>query len=109
VHTVKGTADNGYSSLATLYYGRSDVGAVDLIRAANTNAPVRAAFTVGEKVNIPAYRAPAYYTVPKSAGGGWSADTIASKNGTTGAVIIQFNANTGVTFPAKPGAKVRVK
>lgn len=102
-HTVKGYNDNTPSELSYLYYGKGDSKYLDLIRAANPSHPPNATWQIGEKVAIPAFREPAYYTTTVA---NQTMADIAKKNGITSTQLQLLNPS--IVFPKPKGTKVRV-
>jgi hypothetical protein len=114
VHSVKNLGDQSYSSLAALYYGRTDADAISLIQAKNPTLGPNGPWPVGTKVNIPVFAQPKVYKVPP--GKGETAKVIAAKNGIVGtqAMVILGrwnNANESSMNPEKvfkPGSYLKV-
>lgn len=110
-HVIKGTTDNTYPALASLYYGSSAGDRIDLLQAANASTLGRSGpWGVGTKVNIPAYHPPVYYLVTIA---GQTAAQVASKNGITLTQLAYLNNPKNEayapTYPFKKGQRVRVK
>jgi hypothetical protein len=103
VHTVKGPEDNGYGTLATLYYGGNSA-AVPLLREANIALGVAGPFPVGTKVTIPAWVEPQYYVTTQTS---TALSTVAAKNGLSQAQVTALNI--GMNFPVGRNTHVRVK
>jgi hypothetical protein len=101
-HTVKGASDNTFKELARLYYGLDSADATNTLRAAN--ASKLEPFISGARITIPKFNRPRYYRATSATR---TIFAIASKNATTPAAISQLNP--GITFPVKPGIRVRVK
>lgn len=100
-HTVKGTSDNTYTELASLYYGGNLQSMLTLIHA--NNPGLNSPFKVGTIVNIPKLVQPKYY---KATAATRDAYAIARKNATTPGIVVGLNP--GMHFPVKIGARVRV-
>ncbi len=106
VHTVKGTNDNNYNKIAQLYYGHSEQATFDLVQAANPQLGITGPFSVGSKINVPAYHTPVYYTVTATS---MTASQVASKNGISVYQIEALNNVDAKTAVWHKGNKVRVK
>lgn len=108
-HYIETTGDDSYGELARLYYpthGGATEANIDLIQAANPQLPQSGPFKIGTRVNIPAYRAPKYFTATKTAN---TLAQIAAKNGVSQEAVRRLNDGaTRVTFPARVGTRVRV-
>jgi LysM repeat protein len=103
-HTVKGTSDNTFAELATLYYGHTGDGDINLIRSRNPSFSRSATLPVGTVVSIPRLVSPKYY---KATSATHTAVAIASKNGTTVERVRDLNPT--VSFPVRVGTSVRVQ
>lgn len=105
-HTVKGTSDDSYPELATLYYGQATADAITLLRAAGDNPKLGnpKTFPPGTSVYIPAWRKPRFFKATSAAR---TLYAIAKKNGTDTDSILALNP--GMNFPVKVGKKVRVR
>lgn len=104
-HTVKGSNDNTYTKLASLYYSRTDGLAIDLLQRDNVNRLGHAGpWPVGTTVKIPKWNSPSY---AKAKSGMTTLAQFAAKNGVTKTAIMEMN--DGMKFPVKIGTRVRVK
>lgn len=104
-HTVTGNKDTSFWDLAALYYGSKHYDYVNLLEVKNIGIVPKGSgnkIPKGTKVNIPKYTAPKYYT----ATGTLTAQQIAAKNGTTAAIVMEFNDS--LKWPVRKGTKVRV-
>jgi hypothetical protein len=103
-HTVKGSNDNTYTKLASLYYSRTDGFAIDLLQRDNVNRlGHEGPFPVGTTVKIPKWQSPVYATAKT---GMTTLAQFAAKNSVTKTAVQEMN--DGVKFPVKTGKKVRV-
>jgi LysM repeat protein len=106
VHTVEGKNDNDFWKLAKLYYGSDHYDYVNSLEVANLSIPKgRSHMPVGTRVTIPKYTTPKYYLTVAA---NQTAQSIASKNGTSAAAVMELNDS--IKFPvARKGTRVRVK
>ena len=103
-HIIKGTADNTYAKIATLYYPSGDTASVTLLANANrTKLTGSGPWKVGTGVYVPKYSVPKYYTSTKKTD---TLKEIAAKNGVSQASVRALNP--GMKFPVKSGTRVRV-
>lgn len=101
-HVVKGTSDSSFGALAMLYYGFSNAASRNLVEASNPG--LGEPFRPGTAVKVPRFHEPKFWKATRSHTNLYE---IASKNGTTPAVILSLNP--GLKFPVKPGTRIRVK
>ncbi len=101
-HTVKGNQDNNPLELTRLYYNRTDDETRRYLVA--NNPELETPYKTGDKVKIPVYKAPKYYTATASID---TAAEIAQKNGTSAAMVKALNP--GMQFPVEAGTRVRVQ
>lgn len=110
-HVVKGSQDDSYAKIATLYYNSSADDRIDLLEAANYSSVGFGPFSAGAKIMVPAYHPPIYYTV--TATKGMSAGEIAAKNGITLDQLALLNDPRGQWYNAAfhygKNARLRVK
>lgn len=103
-HTVKGSTDNDYPKLATLYYPGTEVHqSLDLIQVANTKLPRSGTIPVGTRVFIPKYHAPVYAVAKFKL---QTLHEFAVKANRSSGVIQELN--DGMKFPVKVGTHVRI-
>lgn len=101
-HTVTGKSDDQWLELTRLYYNRTGEPAIRLLIAANPN--LKKPFPKGTRVHIPAFHEPVYYRTTSATR---TLHAIAQKNGTTPVKVRLLNP--GFAWPARIGARVRVK
>lgn len=105
-HTVEGKNDNDFWKLAKLYYGSDHYDYVNTLEVANLSIPKgKSHMPVGTRIRIPKYAAPKYYL---TAGNNQTAQSIAGKNGTSAAAIMELNDSLKFPIPRK-GTRVRVR
>lgn len=103
-HVVKGSNDDTYGKIATLYYGHNEQQTYDLVQAANVNrlGPVNGPYTPGTKITVPVYRTQKIYTLPRD----MDSSQISAANGISRAQFEALNNTTQRQW--KKGNKVRV-
>jgi hypothetical protein len=104
-HVVTGPADDSYTEMARLWYGRTDNAAIDLIQSYNVALGHSGPFPVGTRLWIPAYHAPKYVIAKK---GMLTSSEIIAKNPPLNSVKMLTELNDGMKFPVAAGTKVRV-
>ena len=109
-HTVTGPMDDTIGDIAKLYYNNTTDDTYDLLQAANPSIG-DGTWAPGQKVFVPVYHAPIYYTVTASKG--LTASEVASKNGISLVQLAKLNDPKGGAYnPAfrfLKNARVRVK
>lgn len=109
-HTVMGPQDDTLGDLARLYYNNTSDDTYDLLQAANPSIG-DGTWAPGQKVFVPAYHAPVFYTVP--AAKGMTATEVVGANGISLVQLAKLNDPKGGAYnPAfrfAKGARVRVK
>lgn len=104
-HTVTGSADDSYTDIARLWYGRTDNASIDLIQSYNVTKPHAGPFAKGTRFYIPPYHAPKYVTATKSMN---TSTQFIAKNPPLNSLKMLLELNDGMKFPVKVGTRVRV-
>lgn len=106
-HTVKGNDDNTPEKLSALYYGSGKwkLGANKIVQFNHTLGPATTTYPVGTTITIPEWREPVYYTATATTN---TAAKIAARYKPNLTAAMVNDLNPGMSFPVKPGTKVRV-